>query len=400
MQRFLRRPFVRRVFPAVPRALLSLVSDEVRYASLVAAVHGADQPMDRRDPFFGRDTAPREIPPANEDRLIPELAGAYLSATATLQAGVPAAYQANNEWRNYLDAGWRRYRDALRGGSFDELARLLRSYFRNEGIAGIWADRNVFETFRDLRGAAALFSAGQMMRQYLVWRELCPQSGIQELEAPAVGNPWGYRFGDALVYQPAFEYHFQARHLQNLLGAHAHPVVMEIGGGFGGLAYQLRRARPGVRYLGFDLPENLLIQDYTLSVAFPGARILRYSPAIDTLRRSLFEEYDVILMPNFMLPRAEAGLADLVINVRSLSEMGADTVAEYFAQIARLCRRFFFHENLSAPRLDGYFGLTCDSFPSLPGFIQVAAHESRWPRYQRDSAYPCREELYLRSDAG
>lgn len=396
--RFLRRPFVRRVFPAVPRAWLRCVTDEIGYAHLVAAVHGGGRlPEDR---FFGRDLESRASIPEHEERILRAAGDAFRAASAVSDAGLPVPYQAGEEWRKYLQSGWRRYRDAVHRGNYGEVAPLLRNFFRNEGIAGIWADQEVFATFRDLRGAAALFSAGQMMRQYLVWRELCPDVDVRELDAPAIGNPWGYRFGPSLVYQPAFEYHFQARQLRSLLEDRPNPVVLEIGGGFGGLAYHLRRALPAVKYVGFDLPENLLVQDYYLSAAFPAARVLRYARDLTSLPRSVLADYDIVLLPNFLLPRVESGLADLVVNVRSLSEMSAETIAEYFHQLSRLVRRYFLHENLSGPRGDGYFGIPCDRFPPLPGFIRVASHESRWPRYQRDSAYPCREELFLRSDPG
>ena len=75
-------------------------------------------------------------------------------------------------------------------------------------------------------------------------------------------------------------------------------MVVEIGGGFGGLAYHLLRCRPDVTYIGLDLPEYLLIQSYYLSCTFPDKRILVYQadgPAIDA---ATLDGYDVLLLPN------------------------------------------------------------------------------------------------------
>src|SRR5205814_238972 len=143
-----------------------------------------------------------------------------------------------------------------------------------------------------------------------------------------------------------FEYNFQAHYLGRLLVDIESPVVIEIGGGFGGLAYQLLCRRPAIKYVGFDLPENLLIQSYYLSCIFPNARILTYGDDSPPLTRKQLDAYDVVLLPNFELRRADSLIADLVVNVRSLSEMASATIAEYIAQIDRVGRLFFFHENI------------------------------------------------------
>jgi putative sugar O-methyltransferase len=238
-----------------------------------------------------------------------------------------------------------------------------------------------------------------MWEQYVVWRENLPFTPLEELDAPRVGNPWGYRFHGMLLYEPVFEYNFQAHYFDQLLHGLQTPVVVEIGGGFGGLAYHLLRCRPGVKYIGLDLPENILIQTYYLSSIFPNARILTYRQDSAPLDRALLDHYDIVLLPNFELPRIGSGIVDLIVNVRSLSEMSYETITEYYMQIDRIGRLYFFHENLYKARLDGLFGIPSTEFPSLKNFTLVVSSESRWPRYQRKSIYPCRENLYIHRDA-
>jgi hypothetical protein len=86
------------------------------------------------------------------------------------------------------------------------------------------------------------------------------------------------------------------------------------------------------------------------------------------------------------MPDVESSLVDLIVNVRSLSEMSVETIREYMKHIDRIGRLFFFHENIFAPRRDGVFGIPSSQFPPLSNFRLIAACESRWPKYQKRSA--------------
>lgn len=201
-----------------------------------------------------------------------------------------------------------------------------------------------------------------------------------------------------MLYEPAFEYHYQARYFRGLVADVPAPTVLEIGGGFGGLAYQILKQSPGTKYIGFDLPENTLLQAYYLTCAFPEAKVLTYTKGMRQLDRQTIAAHDIIVLPNFMLPAVESAAADLVVNVRSLSEMPSETIAEYLRQIDRIGRLWFFHENIYKARGDELFGIPSTQFPRLDQHAPVAASVSRWPRYGAESGYPCQENLYLHRD--
>lgn len=151
--------------------------------------------------------------------------------------------------------------------------------------------------------------------------------------------------------------------------------------------------------MAFDLPEALLIQSYYLRCAFPELRMLTYERQMPALSDELLEQLDVVLLPNFMLPETAAGVADLVVNVRSLSEMPAATIEEYLRHIDRIGRLFFFHENLCKERPRGRFGVPTTAYPPLANHALIAESESIWPRYQGNSSYPCHQHLFLHRSA-
>ena len=75
------------------------------------------------------------------------------------------------------------------------------------------------------------------------WQRQFPDSDVTELDAPRIGNPWGYSFNGALLYEPAFEYDYHSSYFTRLLAGIEKAVVLEIGGGFGGLAYHLLKRK-------------------------------------------------------------------------------------------------------------------------------------------------------------
>lgn len=334
-------------------------------------------------PIERKVTEPLEQTPANEAEIVSRLMASYRAA---IDANVPSpAYQLSGGWKELLDSEWRSYRDAIARHEIEPVASFLRNFFRNEGLSGFWGNTKMFESFvaRD-DGRAAL-----MRRQLKAWRDALPSAEIAELEAPRIGNPWGYQVEGTLLYEPVVEYHYQADYFASLLADIPSPTILEIGGGFGGLAYHILKRIPDARYIGLDLPENTLIQAYYLMCAFPKAKVGLFGESL--------EGQDVRVLPNFMLPEIRS--ADLIVKVRSLSEMPMETIIEYHREIDRISPLFFFHENIARPRLDGHQGVPSTEFPELKNLIRIAATESRWPRYQNRSAYPCQENLFIRRSA-
>lgn len=349
---------------------------------------------DSRNSFEGIMIDSIELAPENELETITKLIASY-SAAKEQQPFVARPYLPGAEWKIALDTRWQVYRDAITRNDVKRLAQMLRNFFRNEALSGFWGCNDMFMSFCDLEGGARTSRADLMMAQYEEWRSLFPTTPLEELDAPRIGNPWGYVLQGKVLYEPVFEYHYQAHYFQSLLAHLETPIVVEIGGGFGGLAYHILKRAPSVKYIGLDLPENTLLQAYYLSCAFSGARILTYGKEITMLDRKTIDAYDIILMPNFMMPQIVSSTADLIVNVRSLSEMLSETIEEYIRQIDRIGRLWVFHENIFRARTDGLFGIPSADFPKLINHRLVAASKSRWPRYRVETSYPCQENLYL-----
>jgi hypothetical protein len=124
------------------------------------------------------------------------------------------------------------------------------------------------------------------------------------------------------------------------------PRILEIGGGYGALAFALFQILGEVRYTICDLPECLMFSGLYLSATtghYPHLGDVRFGQASDPI---------LWLLPNYMFLEL-AGPFDLVINTLSLAEMSSHQADTYAAGISRLigASGAFFEQNTNNERL-------------------------------------------------
>ncbi len=118
--------------------------------------------------------------------------------------------------------------------------------------------------------------------------------------------------------------------------------VVEIGGGFGGTPYHLFKDFDfRGTYFNFDIPYVGLIEKYFLMNVFPKKKFLLYGE--DDIKN--FADYDMVLMPHYMIKDLPKDSCDVVFNANSLPEMGRKQIKEYLKQIDRISTKYFLHIN-------------------------------------------------------
>ena len=132
------------------------------------------------------------------------------------------------------------------------------------------------------------------------------------------------------------------------------PRVLEIGGGYGGLALHLSRILGDCRYVLIDLPETLIFSAAYLSLHAPGKRIFLYDPAHREAPVAV-SDHDFTLLPDYRLDALAGSEFDLALNVASMQEMRPDQITRYLDFLRDRCRgvfyscnrdRQYFHEEL------------------------------------------------------
>lgn len=353
-----------------------------------------ERDADIRAEDFLASTESVESRPDNEREIVSDAIVSYKKAKKA-QVDCAAPYKPGGGWTN---SGINLpYDEQLSSENLDSAALYLRNFFRNESISGLWNSRpNPFLDFSSSQKEGILSHSLRIyLANYFAWEESLEHPNLEELDSPRVGNPWGYVLKNNLLHPAAFEYNFHAHYVDNLLTDVSTPVILEIGGGFGGLAYQLLRFANSARYVGFDLPEKIILQTYYLSCIYPNKKIFKYDGS-GWPREP--ENYDVILLPNFLLNQVPDGFADAVLNFRSLSEMSEETIAEYLKQVDRIGRLYFYHENIYKEKQGPLHRIPTGKFPPLNSFELISSSESRWLTSNSRSSYPCHDNLLIKRD--
>jgi len=104
-------------------------------------------------------------------------------------------------------------------------------------------------------------------------------------------------------------------------------LVWEIGGGWGGFAYQLKTVCPNVTYVIVDLPEVLLFSATYLMSTFPDARAVLHGEGGAGVDDWLGADF--VFIPHTALSAMTPPRIDLTVNMVSFQEMTSGQVATY-----------------------------------------------------------------------
>ena len=112
-------------------------------------------------------------------------------------------------------------------------------------------------------------------------------------------------------------------------------VAWEIGGGWGGFAYQFTRVFPDTTYVITDLPELFLFSATYLQTVVPGARTLIIGPSTPDDARRNWRDYDFVFVPNTRAASLPGFEPHVLVNVASFQEMTGAQVTSYVDLAAR-----------------------------------------------------------------
>jgi putative sugar O-methyltransferase len=119
--------------------------------------------------------------------------------------------------------------------------------------------------------------------------------------------------------------------------------VIELGAGYGRIAWVFLSMMPGVRYVVVDIPPALAIAEQYLSTLFADRHVFgfRHFDGFADVADEFEAAQIVFLTPN-QLDLLPPQRADLFVNVSSLHEMRPDQIEHYFAAIQTHCAGRFY----------------------------------------------------------
>lgn len=117
---------------------------------------------------------------------------------------------------------------------------------------------------------------------------------------------------------------------------HEKKVVLEIGAGWGGFAYQFKTLFPNTCYIIVDLPQTLLFSAVYLQTLFPKSSFLFTDSKNISVVLNDYTKNDFIFIPHYLLKDISFRQIDLAVNIASFQEMKTDQVRAYIDYLARV----------------------------------------------------------------
>ena len=157
---------------------------------------------------------------------------------------------------------------------------------------------------------------------------------------PDVCNAWGVEFNGVLTPRTSWRHLHSAHAMLRETAGVGSPRIVEVGAGFGGVAYWAHRLRPGaVRYATYDFPIMNAIAGYFLLRAVPETPVvLNGEPANPASAQ-------ISVLPTWRISEEPDRGADLAFNQDSLPEMSREAALRYLGIFDRIVRLGFYPEN-------------------------------------------------------
>lgn len=265
----------------------------------------------------------------------------------TNQKNSAEEYQVSYMWLPIYEGYMKEVIAALTSENEAEVAKIYGNFFREPcsvGLHGMPVDMASTYFSGDISEENKGLYTDDLMHRFTIWinsiGKSCPLSA---LDSPVIGNPYGC-YIDGKFFRTGVDYqHYYATMISRLVRSHSHKFVLELGGGFGGLAHFLIRDNVNLTYIDVDLPENMALSAFYLLSAFPDKKIALFGEV--DLKTEDLSQFDALVLPNFAIQDVKRNSVDLAFNSYSLAEMSANTVANYVNHLSRISSKFIYHIN-------------------------------------------------------
>lgn len=322
--------------------------------------------------------AKRPADEADDRSLLERISAAYRKAVER-EPFAPACYKATDWWELVRRSSLGPVRQALQYADIPSLDSIYRRFYRDPCSAGlIAAPYGMSNAFfdRQIRDLLRHYYLSDTLHRLDYWAELVGEGyKLSDLAGPGIGEPFGAVVDRVLIRKGADYQHYCAHRVRELMGSNAE-VVLEVGGGFGGIAYYLLRDRPGLTYINVDVPESLALASYFLIKSFPNLKFLLYGE--EELTQAAIESADAILMPLWELKRIPTATVNVSFSSHAMSDLTSEAMKDYSVQIGRVtCGSFLHWGNASS------FEAISDSINRWGGVLgSTATRLLRWHRHR------------------
>jgi putative sugar O-methyltransferase len=162
---------------------------------------------------------------------------------------------------------------------------------------------------------------------------------------------------DTIIPVKAYRFGYYLHHIKRLLPkGKKRKIVLDIGGGWGGLGYLVLKNIPNVTYISIDIPTTIPIIAYFFDKV--GIDFSLYGEYSDLSLKTIQNKSCIITTPEEIqkIPKLSC---DMVVSTACLPELEKPTIDYYLDEVDRICKKHFYYE--STHRANGmYLFYKCD----------------------------------------
>ena len=283
---------------------------------------------------------PGSAPSASDRGIAERICAAYRAAKLD-EPKATKPYQVRGLWAEMIKVNYGPLIEAVTRSDIESLCRLLDNFSREQFAVGTGAGYDDYVHYQ-----TPLLGGLYIKAVWCEYRDALVESGfdLSKIRFPSVGNPFGVPLNGDIIQIETLRHALYAARISRLLSDQDSPVAVEIGGGFGGQAFQVvtqcrESGRPVGKYLDYDIPEVQIVASYFLLKALPDEVVRLYGEECNT------NDFTIGVFPHYAIESLGDLSADLVFNSHSFSEMTSDASRNYLSVCNRICRKYFLHVN-------------------------------------------------------
>lgn len=240
--------------------------------------------------------------------------------------------------------------------NIDKITYFLTNMFKTEATYGLLSP-----SFSDFIKDPELFKSNILCNIDACF-EFTDIQNLEQLKTQH-GNPYGLRIKSGIVLPDSPRHYYFGYNISRLLREKiSNPIIVEIGGGYGGLCLQnWRQFNGNCTLVNIDLFPTLITSAYYLKKNKIPINLV-------TVKNPIIKKgfVNLIAANNSNIFIKNIKKCDLIFNSRSLCEMDKETVSNYFNFINSSEVKYFYHENsnfLLFPNSKRHIEIMGDDFP-------------------------------------
>ncbi len=253
-------------------------------------------------------------------------------------------YYISDEWVPIYNKYMGNVIESLSARDYAKIEKLYENFFRERLSAGLCGLPTNMERY--------YLKSPSIVNKYWYVMDACHRIKVletkvddvtaAELATPRIGNPYGIFYDGIFVRSGADYQYYYSRKISDLLETCDQKRVIEIGGGYGGMASFLMKDKTIEQYVDVDLPETLALATYYLMNAFPEERFLLYGEGNEN---DPLGDYRFLMLPSFAIENIQDKEFGVAFNSYSFSEMSKIAANNYIHILGKLGPKHILHVN-------------------------------------------------------